>query len=219
MNAPAAPPRPPLRIGVLLDAAAPSGSALEAAEAVQLALRDLGHTPLRVPLSGAPDAWLARVSEASLDLLFNLCGADARIAAALELLALPMTGCGSELLSLARRRTYLRAVLRAASLPVGGQGGREIDVGIVGERALPADGLGAAHAEEGAALAMAAWRALEGRGYGRVRLRRDGTGRLYVTDVAPNPDLAPSASMTRAAAAAGWGYLDLIGGIVRAALA
>jgi D-alanine-D-alanine ligase len=56
-----------------------------------------------------------------------------------------------------------------------------------------------------------------GRGYGRVDLRADARGRLHVLEINPNPDLSPSAGLTRMAAANGWDYVDLIRRIVEAA--
>jgi D-alanine-D-alanine ligase len=66
-------------------------------------------------------------------------------------------------------------------------------------------------------LALDAWRAVDGRGYGRVDLRADATDTLYVLEVNPNPDLAPSAGLARMAAAAGYDYTTLIDRIVREA--
>jgi D-alanine-D-alanine ligase len=71
--------------------------------------------------------------------------------------------------------------------------------------------------DEVAAIAGAAWQALGGRGYGRVDLRGDDRGRLFVLEVNPNPDLAPSAGLARMAAAAGWSYTRLIDAILMGA--
>jgi D-alanine-D-alanine ligase len=60
-------------------------------------------------------------------------------------------------------------------------------------------------------LARGAWAVVGGRGYGRVDLRTDDAGRIYVLEVNPNPDLGPGAGLARMADAAGWGY----GGLVR----
>jgi D-alanine-D-alanine ligase len=68
------------------------------------------------------------------------------------------------------------------------------------------------------ALARSAWSALGGRGYGRVDLRMDETGRPWLLEVNPNPDLAPGAGLARMAAARGWRYGDLVDQIVGAAL-
>ncbi|HEX9106040.1 MAG TPA: hypothetical protein VF832_02400 [Longimicrobiales bacterium] len=77
--------------------------------------------------------------------------------------------------------------------------------------------LGAALTEEAAGLARAAWALVGGRGYGRVDLRADAEGRLHVLEVNPNPDLSPSAGLTRMACAAGWDYTELIRHIVEEA--
>lgn len=65
-------------------------------------------------------------------------------------------------------------------------------------------------------LGRAAWSAVGGRGYGRVDIRTDEAGRPYVLDINPNPDLAPSAGLARMAAAAGWGYGELVRRIIAA---
>ncbi|HEX6940039.1 MAG TPA: hypothetical protein VF158_11560 [Longimicrobiales bacterium] len=319
-----------MRIAILYDDVASRADAtpdargvLEAVEAVQLALRDLGHAPVRVPVGPSLDDWTGRLAEASVDLVFNLCeGVDgssaheARVAAAVELLGLPMTGSPSETLALARRKDRVNAILAAAGLPVPvwlplepGESpagwswfpaivkpvaedasvgitqrsvagdpaglaeavaeaqrrgpilvqefldGRELVVGIVGDTVLPVaeidfaalpggawpivtydakwapgsvDDLGTvprcpapvdeATRQAAIRLAGAAWHLVGGRGYGRVDLRADRDGRLHVLEVNPNPDLAPSAGLTRMAAANGWGYTDLVDRIVREAL-
>lgn len=296
---------------------------LEAVEAVDLALRDLGHAPVRVPVGAALDAWVARLRDADVALVFNLCeGAggssanEARVAAAVELVGLPMTGSPSETLALARRKDRVYALLAASGEPVpawlalepgqtpagwswfpaivkpvdedasvgitqrsvardaagleaavaaarrrGGiivqefLDGREFNVGIVGDEILPVAEIDFAALPDGAwplvtyeakwapgspedlgttpvcpapidepthreavRIALTAWRLVGGRGYGRVDLRADHTGRLHVLDVNPNPDLSPSAGLARMAAAHGWGYADLVGRIVREAL-
>jgi D-alanine-D-alanine ligase len=72
--------------------------------------------------------------------------------------------------------------------------------------------------EQAGRLALAAWRLVDGRGYGRVDLRADADDRLHVLEVNPNPDLAPGAGFARMAAAADTDYVSLIDGIVREAL-
>jgi D-alanine-D-alanine ligase len=64
------------------------------------------------------------------------------------------------------------------------------------------------------ALARRVWDAVEGVGYGRVDVRMDGRGRIWVIDVNPNPDISPSAGLARQARAAGWTYPELIARIV-----
>jgi len=69
------------------------------------------------------------------------------------------------------------------------------------------------------ALARRVWTAVDGAGYGRIDVRVDERGRVWVIDVNPNPDLSPSAGLARQAAAEGWSYSELIVRIVDAAFA
>lgn len=68
-----------------------------------------------------------------------------------------------------------------------------------------------------AALALDAWRAVGGRGYGRVDLRLDGD-RIFVIEVNPNPDLDPGAGLARMATAAGWDFDRLVARILAEAI-
>jgi D-alanine-D-alanine ligase len=65
--------------------------------------------------------------------------------------------------------------------------------------------------------AAAAWRAVDGHGYGRVDLRVDDTGRPWVLEVNPNPDISSDAGLVRMAKTHGWTYARLISEIVRVA--
>jgi D-alanine-D-alanine ligase len=67
-------------------------------------------------------------------------------------------------------------------------------------------------------LAEAAWRAMQGSGYGRVDLRVDEAGRAWVLEVNPNPDLTDAAGLSRMAKAAGWEYAELVRRIAEGAL-
>src|SRR5437016_5123771 len=67
-------------------------------------------------------------------------------------------------------------------------------------------------------LAESAWRAMQGKGYGRVDLRLDAQGRLWVLEVNPNPDLNDDAGLSRMAQAAGWDYAELVRRIAEVAL-
>ncbi len=66
-------------------------------------------------------------------------------------------------------------------------------------------------------LAMDAWEAVGGSGYGRVDFRLDDRGQLHVLEVNANPDLAPSAGLARMATAHGWSYAELVEGVLRQA--
>jgi len=68
-------------------------------------------------------------------------------------------------------------------------------------------------------VALDAYRAVELRDYGRVDLRVDAAGQPWVIDVNPNPDISPDAGVTRAAAAAGMTYPQMVAEIARIALA
>jgi D-alanine-D-alanine ligase len=59
-------------------------------------------------------------------------------------------------------------------------------------------------------LALRAWWAIGGKGYGRVDFRVDPPDTLYILEVNPNPDLAPSAGLARGARAHGWDYPKLV---------
>lgn len=67
-------------------------------------------------------------------------------------------------------------------------------------------------------LALMAWRAVGGRSYGRVDFRLSPPGCVHVLEVNPNPDLAPSAGLARAAEAVGVSYASLIERILLGAL-
>lgn len=68
-------------------------------------------------------------------------------------------------------------------------------------------------------VALAAYRAVELRDYGRVDLRVDDAGVPWVIDVNPNPDISPDSGVTRAAAAAGMSHPQLVSAIAEIALA
>lgn len=121
-----------MRVAVLYDdiserpaAATDVAAVLQSVEAVEAALRELGHAPVRVPVPPILDGWPARLARANPDVVFNLCeGAgresadEAKVAGAVELLGLPMTGSGAETLALARRKDRVNALLGAADIPV-----------------------------------------------------------------------------------------------------
>ena len=67
-------------------------------------------------------------------------------------------------------------------------------------------------------VAEAAWRAMQGKGYGRVDLRVDAAGHPWVLEVNPNPDLTDAAGLSRMAQAAGWEYPELVRRIAEVAL-
>lgn len=68
-------------------------------------------------------------------------------------------------------------------------------------------------------VAEAAWRAVEGSGYGRVDLRVDADGQPWIIEVNPNPDISTDAGLARMARAGGWTYPRLVKRIVQLAVA
>jgi D-alanine-D-alanine ligase len=67
-------------------------------------------------------------------------------------------------------------------------------------------------------LALKAWRAVGGRGYGRVDFRLSPPDGLWILEVNPNPDLSPSAGLARAARVEGMSYRDLVDRVLQEAL-
>ncbi|HSJ14584.1 MAG TPA: GNAT family N-acetyltransferase [Longimicrobiales bacterium] len=95
---------------------------LSAVEAVELALAELGHASVRVPVQRPAGPALEVVAD-PVDLVFNLCesidgdgAGEAHWVAALELLGRPVTGASSELIALARRKDHVGAILAAAGV-------------------------------------------------------------------------------------------------------
>lgn len=67
-------------------------------------------------------------------------------------------------------------------------------------------------------IALTAWRAVGGTGYGRVDFRIDGDGQPWLLEVNPNPDIAPDAGLARMARAAGMDYNALVRRVCEAGL-
>ena len=93
--------------------------------------------------------------------------------------------------------------------------GSEEDVGA--KPTCPAD-LPAELNRELEKIAITAWRAVGGQGYGRVDLRIDRDGRPWLLEVNPNPDIAADAGLARMARTAGMDYNALIRRICEAGL-
>jgi D-alanine-D-alanine ligase len=85
--------------------------------------------------------------------------------------------------------------------------GSDEDLGSVPR--CPAD-LPTELAEELQRIALAAWRVVDGRGYGRVDMRIDESGRPWILEVNANPDFAPTAGLARMARTAGIDYAAMV---------
>ncbi|HKG91354.1 MAG TPA: hypothetical protein VKA84_05670, partial [Gemmatimonadaceae bacterium] len=69
------------------------------------------------------------------------------------------------------------------------------------------------------AIALAAWRLVGGRGYGRVDFRIDAGGRPWLLEVNANPDLSPNAGLARMARVAGIDFAGLVRTLCEEAIA
>jgi D-alanine-D-alanine ligase len=68
-------------------------------------------------------------------------------------------------------------------------------------------------------IALTAWRAVGGQGYGRADFRIDRSGRPWLLEVNPNPDISPGAGLARMAGVAGMDYAALVRRVCEIALA
>jgi D-alanine-D-alanine ligase len=68
-------------------------------------------------------------------------------------------------------------------------------------------------------IALTAWRAVGGQGYGRADFRIDRSGRPWLLEVNPNPDISPGAGLARMAGVAGMDYAALVRRLCEIALA
>ncbi len=68
-------------------------------------------------------------------------------------------------------------------------------------------------------VAVDAWRAVGGQGYGRADFRIDSSGRPWLLEVNPNPDISPGAGLARMAGVAGMTYNSLVRRVCEVALA
>lgn len=94
----------------------------------------------------------------------------------------------------------------------------ETHVDYAGTKPVPFVTKDAATVEEIRRVALAAFRALGLRDYGRVDVRLDSQNMPWVIDVNPNPDISPDAGCARAALAAGMQYPQMVGRIAELAL-
>jgi D-alanine-D-alanine ligase len=93
----------------------------------------------------------------------------------------------------------------------------ENHVDYAGTKSVPVRDMPRHMSEKIEQVARAAWRAVGLRDYGRVDLRIEHST-PWVIDVNPNPDISPDAGVSRAAAAAGMSYPQLVGKIAEHAL-
>jgi D-alanine-D-alanine ligase len=118
-----------MKIGVLFDGLSALGKTpdlliLEAVEAVENAIRDRGHSVVRIPVNG-DGRWIERLRKEKLDLAFNLCeGIDGHatyepaVISALELMNVPYTGSSSWTTAICLRKHIVNTVLDRTGLPV-----------------------------------------------------------------------------------------------------
>jgi len=86
-------------------------------------------------------------------------------------------------------------------------------------KSAPADDLDEETTKKLQDTALAAYRALKLRDYGRIDMRLNKKGQVYVIEANPNPWLASAAEFTMAARKAGYSYADMIEKIVELARA
>jgi D-alanine-D-alanine ligase len=67
-------------------------------------------------------------------------------------------------------------------------------------------------------IALTAWRAVGGKGYGRADFRIDRSGQPWLLEVNPNPDISPGAGLARMAGVAGLDYTALVRRVCEIAL-
>lgn len=87
-----------------------------------------------------------------------------------------------------------------------------------GSWSVPVKDLAPGVAERVRATALAAFRAIGLRDYGRVDIRLHAERGPFVVDVNPNPDISPCAGLNHAAEEGGLSHAQLIGRVVRSAL-
>ncbi|HSC30799.1 MAG TPA: hypothetical protein VLD17_03675 [Gemmatimonadaceae bacterium] len=118
-----------MKIALLFDGPSALGKSadlaiLETLEAIEAVLVADGHQVTRFPAQ--PDGrWVERMRRGKFDLVFNMCeGLDGvaalepAVISALEVLAVPFTGCSSWTASLCLRKHVVNAFLERAGLPV-----------------------------------------------------------------------------------------------------
>lgn len=123
-------PAPSLHVGILYEemhrpARRPDGAVLDSVFATERALSAMGHDVSLLPVRSETIDWLDRLRDAKLDLIFNLCeGLDGAgmgeflVAAATELLDVPITGCSADVLAFALRKDRVNAWLAQLGLPI-----------------------------------------------------------------------------------------------------
>jgi len=84
-------------------------------------------------------------------------------------------------------------------------------------KSAPAEDLDEDTAQKLGDTALAAYRALKLRDYGRIDMRLNKKGQVYVIEANPNPWLASAAEFTMAAKKAGYTYTEMIEKIVEMA--
>jgi D-alanine-D-alanine ligase len=96
-------------------------------EAIATALRELGHEPATIPFDRDLATFVARLRQAEVEVVFNLCESvddDPLLmghpAAVLELLGLPFTGSSAMALTVSTDKVLVKRAMQAAGLPTPG---------------------------------------------------------------------------------------------------
>ncbi|MBI4511147.1 MAG: hypothetical protein HY698_16060 [Deltaproteobacteria bacterium] len=210
----------PRRVTVLYDLPA-EGMRDEAVNQVASAVARLGHETDVLGITDDLDVLAERFHERPPDLVINLAEKLAGnphlapdVAAALELLQVPFTGPGPAALYLSCDRLLARRLLASHGVPALFMEGRvletDVTVGILGNDPFDVLPLALGDSERIAPLVRATASALRLRDYALVVVRENGKGTAEVVGCMPNPSLAPSDELARAARRAGWRYEDMI---------
>jgi len=112
----------PIRMGQ--DFSEASLDVLAQVEAVERALKEMGHTPVRIPFTRDLNAFVENIRSSGVEMVFNLCETvdeDPKFAwhpaAVLELLGIPFSGSPSSALMLTTDKVVTKQLLRTSGIP------------------------------------------------------------------------------------------------------